>query len=975
MAQDRVTIIVPNEALLLNGRGNGRDKMAKIRRDRQSTVVEPEYMGALRRTRLQLGENEQIMEVKLRVDVPLALHAAESKEALYRRLPWLSRPEDDDAYHAACRRSVKLLTTQACGERWYCPNQPCHGVNEPTQSTCHLCGAARRSSNLRPFFSRLSSLAHAVKKERGIKLDRLSRLDSELNALNEAMALTQDRLEELHRYKRENGMDSDNTFALPESLVMLDIDITLTGAWQRVDVRTLVPTIVGRQQRANKLLSEIRGELCIIVQALYETAAPTVQKLVRGHLLRRKFDSIRHGIIDEAIFAAAVKLQCTFRAYLAGMETEGRRQFRRVITATTIQCLTRQVLARREYKRRHRAYLDQIRREMAMRIQRVVRLRKATVVRKAMAIERERHVAEAEKVRITAAKDSSCVVIQSVARMYLAKLKVTQRMIELTLSNRLSLHLNRLRKEDGAFLSSDLLSFLKEINADYNRYDAEIAQIVQREDTMASTFVKKVVQLREAEYREAWQEYNDLKEDRADDAGSLSGEAQHQRNCHKQFGMYKPDRIDIEREGQTRCRPVENNNIHRETGEVERIEEVKLAGLAFTTSLEFPGDTLLRDVPDMLDDTLFRLIRAVTIRCFVPSYMTGETTGQEAYQTFMALPRGREKARHESESGDVAAPIISQLNQMGFVYIRDAMPRTNIISLLESLALPKPDGFVLCCNDILTILEKADQVNHTTRNALKSIVAEYLDARPDGRPTPPPYTDREDSDSTTSSECGSIAESLPGGLWDVDQVEKDVICLDSGAEPSGLCLLQSQGYGSSLTEDASKLRDSAPIDGASLARAKHEFERELDNIVSGALLDVSTGPRGGHDNTNVVSATTHRPSRTSTGMQSNVKQVASGFEGGLFRRMPKQVDTRRPTARNGGSNRCWAVQYSSHVMNSNPRYQAYRDGKRLLGGNSPAKGDSCSATQASSVLDGLPEDMQQTLQDMFSTKCKQGAPT
>ena len=79
------------------------------------------------------------------------------------------------------------------------------------------------------------------------------------------------------------GGSEANSDDAPESLRMLDIDITQSGSWQRMDVRTLVPDIIARRHRTHRLLAEIRGELSIVVQVLYETAAPIEQQVVRGH--------------------------------------------------------------------------------------------------------------------------------------------------------------------------------------------------------------------------------------------------------------------------------------------------------------------------------------------------------------------------------------------------------------------------------------------------------------------------------------------------------------------------------------------------------------------------------------------------------------------------------------------------------------------------------------------------------------------
>ena len=400
--KSRVTIITPADNPL-HANNNAR-KREQIRRDRRTTAHKPEYMAALRRTRLNVGSNKQVREIILRVEQPLALHSAEAREVLHRRLPWLScnRRDDEDAYYAACHRPVKLLTTAASGGSWYCERidsksgEPCHVVNESSSLTCHLCNATRYCPNLRLFYSGLARLRSAVHREIRVKITRIAELDGELDALDEALGMSNQRLAELQEYIAEGRGDVDADDA-PESLKMLDIDVTQSGSWQRTDVRVLVPDIMARQRRTNHLLREVRGELCIIVQALYETAAPVVQKTVRGHLLRCKFDSIRRAIIDKTENTAAMEIQRIARFFLATLEAERRRVQRRNIMCLGIQSTARRFLARREYKRRHDACIQKLRHDMAVRIQRIARGWKAQVVLSALVTERKRRIAEAER--------------------------------------------------------------------------------------------------------------------------------------------------------------------------------------------------------------------------------------------------------------------------------------------------------------------------------------------------------------------------------------------------------------------------------------------------------------------------------------------------------------------------------------------------------------------------------------------------
>ena len=870
--KSRVTIITPADNPL-HANSNAR-KREQIRRDRRTTALKPEYMAALRRTRLNVGSNEQVREIILRVEQPLALHSAEAREVLHRRLPWLScnRRDDEDAYHAACHRPVKLLTTAASGGSWYCERidpksgEPCHVVNEPSSLTCHLCNATRYCPNLRPFYSGLARLRSAVHREIRGKIKRTAELDGELDALDEALGMAKQRLAELQKYVAEGGGDIDADDA-PESLKMLDIDITQSGSWQRTDVRALVPDIIARQRRTNHLLREVRGELCIIVQALYETAAPVVQKTVRGHLLRRKFDSIRRAIIDKAENKAAMEIQRIARFFLATLEAERRRVQRRYIMSLRIQSTARRFLARREYKRRHDACIQKLRHDMAVRIQRLARVWKAQAVLSALVTEKKLQIAEAERRKEAAEKDFSTVRIQCIARVWLARRRVSQKRIELTLSSRL-LHLLKKLKHDG-----NLHSMLSEINADYRHYDREMNEIEAREDETASTFIGQVLKERRREYDEAWRGYHAARPK----VGDCGGSDRNDESTPDRLRMYNP--VPRKSPPNTSLPPFVDSSLNQDLStkwEFDRMEELDLAGLSHTASHQFSGTSILYDIPQLLDDTLARLFNAVAIRSMVPLSLSKRTEAEspaDAFEYYLNLPPGLEKASIEAEAKSQAKPVIEQFKQMGFVYISDAMPRTNLLSLLESQAiitLPSPT-FISHCNDVLTYLEKAHAVNTSTKGSLRSLVSEFIESR-QGIVN----FEREVPTAKGASEKRAVEfdgpkddDSLPSGLFDEASSERDPNTLE--------CNLLATDEVDTSHHDLSA--PNLPV----MKKAQHDFEAELDGIVSIAIANtqhrISAGkPRNDSARSCYESGPTNRSNTTNS---SSDKQH-SKYPGGII---------------------------------------------------------------------------------------------
>jgi len=1006
--QSRVTIVTPAAPLPRRRARKGgttpatatQRRREQIRLDRRTTAHQPEYMRALRRTRLHLGSNERVREIILRVDEPLPLpplHAApEAREALCRRLPWLRRgrqedDDDDDAYHAACHRPVRLLTTDVSGGSWYCEGivdprsraaAACRVVNDPSRQTCHRCGATRRCRpNLRPFYSRLARLRSAVHQDVRIKSTRIAELDDELDALGEALGLAKERLAQLRRFVADSpqqpraagpggiGSGAVNADDAPESLKLLDIDITQSGSWQRADVRTLVPDIIARQRRTHRLMKEIRGELGVIVQVLYETAAPTVQKVVRGHLLRCRFDSIRRALVDKAENAAATEVQRTARSWLAKMEAERRRVHRREAMRLRIQTAARRFVACQEYRRRHAAYIQKLRHDMTLRIQRLARMRRAKSVLVALTVEKRRRIAEAERRRDAVAKDSSVIRIQSIARVWLARRTTSQRRVELTLSNRL-LHLLEKLKCDG-----NVHSMLSEINADYRYYDREMKQMVAREDQTASTFIGKVLKERGKEFDEAWRHYHNAnaeggqeKEERLDKEDNVAIDRLH---------MYNPAPKGSSSSDEHLARFVDllGDQGSHENWEFDRMEEMNLAGLSHTSSHRFSGTSIVCDIPQLLDDTLARLMNAVAIRSFVSPSMaksketeSGSPTSTDAFHCYLNLPPGLEKANIEAQARSLAKPIIEQLNRMGFVYISDAMPRANLVGLLESpaVAIPPSSTFISCCKDVLTFLERAHDVNTSTRGSVRALVSEFIESRRE-------ITMRVERKSAggEESDCKgrgtNIGEpndddSLPSGLFDETSSHSDQSTEDSDEREE---------------LDAPANDSSASVSQPAITKAQHDFEAELDGIVSVAIADTQHRSGACKPESSISSYNEGSSKIRTTGGGKRPRFV--GFKGGLFRQAEKKKtnctqSTRPRRSPTTDSSKCWAVPYTESVRQSHPKYVKYRSQKALLDSCTHVDGafnlaekqrNFLSTNNMSNLLDGLPDEMQNTLKTIF----------
>ena len=106
----------------------------------------------------------------------------------------------------------------------------------------------------------------------------------------------------------------------------------------------------------------------------------------------------------------------------------------------------------------------------------------------------------ASKVLQLSEKDAA-IIIQKHARRLLSIEIVKNRKIELGLHQRLLMYLERY-VVDGC-----LFSFVKSINDDYLRYERTIKTTIEREETMAMSFVQQVINTRDNDHSSAWERY------------------------------------------------------------------------------------------------------------------------------------------------------------------------------------------------------------------------------------------------------------------------------------------------------------------------------------------------------------------------------------------------------------------------------------------------------------------------------------
>jgi hypothetical protein len=183
-----------------------------------------------------------------------------------------------------------------------------------------------------------------------------------------------------------------------------------------------------------------------------------------------------------------------------------------------------------------------------------------------------------------------------------------------------------------------------------------------------------------------------------------------------------------------------------------------------------PGNTLLLDVPQGLEDSIERLLHAAALRCFVPDFFQGvtlpedtlsatrgygETEGDDpeetalqrrskktskninadasyAYQMYLNLPMGLAKMRYEVECRKFSQGTINKLRLKGLNYLRDVSPVSKFIMCLKSVDAPR----VLLNTTVDLYIEIRNLGTSTLGGAHKDTLQQFTKIKPITMPDP-----------------------------------------------------------------------------------------------------------------------------------------------------------------------------------------------------------------------------------------------
>ena len=182
---------------------------------RQQSVSDPKFAESHRRSILLLHPGEYEAAEELAVPGPLKLKTKKAAVTMFRRLPDLDRPSDEEAYEVACDNVYELTTIQKADEGWMCQNvlgqrnnpdgtfvkELCNTGNNWGAKKCKVCFAAK--PRLRPFYKKLQRLSSAMKSRREELVEHIRRADKDQTRYEKDIELANFKLDASRRRREE----------------------------------------------------------------------------------------------------------------------------------------------------------------------------------------------------------------------------------------------------------------------------------------------------------------------------------------------------------------------------------------------------------------------------------------------------------------------------------------------------------------------------------------------------------------------------------------------------------------------------------------------------------------------------------------------------------------------------------------------------------------------------------------------------
>ena len=303
---------------------------------------------------------------------------------------------------------------------------------------------------------------------------------------------------------------------LPDDDQFIDTDL-LHGMAQRIHVDMIIPEATRIMGLTEQKRFYLRGEMACLVQFGHENSVCYGQRALRRALARMRRLRERLLLVDGAMHAAAVMVSSwaqakitrwKFLAHLAELQVK-----KRWVAAIVIQRFIRGWPKWHKYQR----YLQEKRiKHLHMAATHMQRIIRGFIARRILSHQMKGKL----EVRAMIEKQWGVLVIQKIARGYIARKTVVRALkIRSTLSGPV-LHLAERYMKSG-----DMWGFLREVEQSLGRLHREMRENEVREDTMATTFVEKVLVQRKADFDGAWGTFSKVVADGANAQNQQGGKS------------------------------------------------------------------------------------------------------------------------------------------------------------------------------------------------------------------------------------------------------------------------------------------------------------------------------------------------------------------------------------------------------------------------------------------------------------------
>jgi len=119
-----------------------------------------------------------------------------------------------------------------------------------------------------------------------------------------------------------------------------------------------------------------------------------------------------------------------------------------------------------------------------------------------------------------------------------------------------------------------------------------------------------------------------------------------------------------------------------------------------------------------MDDTCERLLRAGSLRCFVPDFFPSHTP-YSSYHMYLQFPAGLSKVRYEQEAWRWCQASVNGLRVRGLNFIKDLLPFSKLSMFLKGVNTPQP--LIDICKDMIKALMKIGSITKGYNHAASAI--------------------------------------------------------------------------------------------------------------------------------------------------------------------------------------------------------------------------------------------------------------